>query len=59
LKNDPNTLPILKTYAQGADDWGVQFAAVRELARGWKNDSDTLPILQLALKLLTVGVFDE
>ena len=36
----------LKSAAEGDPDWIVRWAAVRELARGWKDDPDTLSILK-------------
>ena len=37
-KDDPDTLPILKTRALSDDDWRVRHAAVQELARGWEDE---------------------
>ncbi len=45
-KDHPETLPILKQWAQSDDHWDVRQAAVQELARGWKDDPETLPILK-------------
>jgi predicted NACHT family NTPase len=45
-KDDPETLPLLKQWAQSDDDWYVRRAAVQELARGWKDDPETLPLLK-------------
>jgi predicted NACHT family NTPase len=36
----------LVSMAQRDDDWIVRSAAVQELARGWKDDPETLPILK-------------
>lgn len=33
-KDDPDTLPVLKTHAQLHYDWSVRRAAMQELARG-------------------------
>ncbi|MEH2047507.1 NACHT domain-containing protein, partial [Nostoc sp.] len=52
-KDDPDTLPILKSLAQ-AIHYGENtyrentsaYAAIQELARGWKDDPDTLPMLK-------------
>ena len=35
-----------KTRAQSDEDSDVRYAAVQELARGWKEDPETLPILK-------------
>jgi hypothetical protein len=45
-KDDPDTLPLLKTLARSKDDWVVRQAAVQELVKGWKNDPNTLAILK-------------
>ncbi|TAG73525.1 MAG: NACHT domain-containing protein [Oscillatoriales cyanobacterium] len=45
-KDDPETLPILKQWAQSDDDLDVRRTAVQEIARGWKDDPETLPILK-------------
>jgi HEAT repeats len=37
---------MLKDRARSDADHGVRIAAVRELARGWKDDPDTLPLLK-------------
>ncbi|MEO1791441.1 MAG: NACHT domain-containing protein, partial [Cyanobacteria bacterium J06629_19] len=37
-----STLPWLKSRAQEDDNWAVRSAAVQELAKGWKDDPDTL-----------------
>ena len=36
----------LRSAAEGDVDWIVRMAAVQELARGWKDDAETLPILK-------------
>ncbi|MGE3440923.1 MAG: NACHT domain-containing NTPase, partial [Blastocatellales bacterium] len=41
-----NAKTWLKDRATRDWDWSVRQAAVRELARGWKNDPDTLPWLK-------------
>jgi len=45
-KDDPETLPWLKQWAQSDDDSDVRQAAVQEIARGWKDDPKTLPWLK-------------
>jgi len=45
-KDDPETLPWLKTCAQTDKNNAVRRAAVQELAQGWKDDPETLPILK-------------
>jgi predicted NACHT family NTPase len=45
-KEDPDTLPWLKTLAVSDGDEFVRMGAVIELARSWKEDPDTLPILE-------------
>jgi predicted NACHT family NTPase len=48
-KDDPDTLPWLKSLAQSHKDepWShVSFEAVQALAQGWKDDPDTLPWLK-------------
>ncbi|MCY7272761.1 MAG: HEAT repeat domain-containing protein [Phormidesmis sp. CAN_BIN44] len=45
-KDDPETLPILKSLAQSDGNRYVQDVAVQELARGWKDDPETEPILK-------------
>jgi hypothetical protein len=37
---------MLKQWAQSDDHWAVRSAAMQELARGWKDDPDTLPMLK-------------
>jgi predicted NACHT family NTPase len=54
-KDDPNTLPWLKTLAQSDDDWNVRRAAVQEIARGWKDNPDTLPWLKTRVQSDEVG----
>jgi predicted NACHT family NTPase len=49
-KDDPDTLPWLKTSALSADAWHVRRAAVEELARGWKDHPDTLPWLKTRIQ---------
>ena len=39
-------LVCLKKLTQSADNWNVRSAAVQELARGWKDDPEILPILK-------------
>ena len=36
----------LKARAQADEDWTVRGTAMQELARGWKDDPETLPILK-------------
>ena len=43
---DRQALVSLLSAARGDDDWIVRQAAVQELARGWKDDPETLPWLQ-------------
>jgi HEAT repeat protein len=46
-KDDPDTLPWLKSLAQSYEDEpDVSFEAVQALAQGWKDDPDTLPWLK-------------
>ncbi|BAY74281.1 signal transduction protein [Nostoc linckia NIES-25] len=47
-KDDPDTLPILKSLAQLIHDRDniSAYVAIQELARGWKDDPDTLPMLK-------------
>ncbi|NET60390.1 MAG: NACHT domain-containing protein [Symploca sp. SIO2E6] len=46
-KNDPNTLPWLKTYIKSAGNSGsVKSTAMQALVKGWKDDPDTLPWLK-------------
>ena len=45
-KDDPETLPLLKQWAQSDDNSDVRRTAVQELARGWKHDPETLPLLK-------------
>ncbi|MEH1956463.1 HEAT repeat domain-containing protein, partial [Nostoc sp.] len=49
-KDDPDTLPMLKSLAQSSEDKSIQTMAVQELARGWKDDSDTLLMLKSLLQ---------
>ncbi|NER98577.1 MAG: NACHT domain-containing protein, partial [Symploca sp. SIO1B1] len=42
----PETLPLLKQWAQSHEDGFVRHAAVLEIAHGWKDDQETLPLLQ-------------
>ncbi|GET44195.1 putative signal transduction protein containing Nacht domain [Microseira wollei NIES-4236] len=44
-QNESNTYVWLK-IATNDDDWNVRRAAFQELARGWKDDPNTLPILK-------------
>ena len=37
---------MLKARAQSDENWDVRMVAVQELARGWKDDPDTLPWLK-------------
>ena len=37
---------MLKQLAQSDDYWAVGTSAVEELARGWKDDTETLPMLK-------------
>ena len=37
---------MLKDRARSDENWFVRYAAVQELARGWKDDPDTLPMLK-------------
>ncbi|QMS90286.1 HEAT repeat domain-containing protein [Nostoc edaphicum CCNP1411] len=49
------TLPWLKTlamYGLNGKDGGIPAMAVRELAQGWKDDPDTLPILKSLAQLI-------
>jgi hypothetical protein len=39
-------LPILKACAQSDEDPDVRQSAVRELARGWKDDPEVQKLLQ-------------
>jgi hypothetical protein len=43
---DPETLPWLKECARSDEHWNVRSVAVRELARGWKEDPEVVSILQ-------------
>jgi hypothetical protein len=45
-KMTQKTLPIVKQLAQSDDNGNVRGAAVQELARGWKDDPETLPIVK-------------
>ncbi|MFB8789572.1 MAG: HEAT repeat domain-containing protein [Potamolinea sp.] len=45
-KDHPDTLPLLKQWAQADNDSDVRRTAVQELARGWKDHPDTLPLLK-------------
>jgi hypothetical protein len=45
-KDDPDTLPWLKSLAQSDEDKRRRRAAVEALAQGWKDDPDTLPLLK-------------
>ena len=42
----PEAHPWLRSAATTDSDWIVRRAAVQELARGWKDNPDTLPILK-------------
>jgi predicted NACHT family NTPase len=44
--NEEGALTWLRSAAAQDWDWIVQQAAVRELARGWRDDPGTLPLLQ-------------
>ena len=37
---------MLKDRALNDQNWDVRRAAVQEIAKGWKDDSDTLPLLK-------------
>ena len=39
-------MPLLKQSATSDDNGGVRSTAVQELAKGWKDDPDTLPLLK-------------
>jgi hypothetical protein len=41
-----DTRTWLKARAQSDEDFAVCYTAVQDLARGWKDDPDTLPILK-------------
>ncbi len=45
-KNDPDTLPWLKSCVQPDAYWNVRFAAVYAIAQNYKEDPQTLPLLQ-------------
>ena len=45
-RDAPDTRVWLKTRAQSDEDAAVRQAAVQELARGWKEDPETLKILK-------------
>src|SRR5260370_18632736 len=41
-----NTRVWVRSAAAGDPDWIVRRAAVQEVARGWKDDAETLPLLK-------------
>ena len=45
-REDPDTLPWLKSRAQSDENLEVRYMAVQQLARGWREDPDTLPWLK-------------
>lgn len=50
--DDPDTLEILKEYAQSNNDKKLQILAINELVRGWINDTNIrVLILKLRVKL--------
>ena len=46
LERRPGDLALLKARAQSDENSGVRQSAVQELARGWKEDPETLPMAQ-------------
>ncbi|MFM7236384.1 MAG: HEAT repeat domain-containing protein, partial [Cyanobium sp.] len=46
FKDDPDTLPILKSRAQSDEDSDVRQSAVQELVRGWRDDPDIQMLVQ-------------
>jgi len=46
-------LAVAKRARRNDDHWAVRRAAVQELARGWKDDPDTLPWLKTAPRGMT------
>jgi hypothetical protein len=49
----------LKHRATSDSDWSVRRSAIQELARGWKEDPDTLPMLKELANLNRVCFFRE
>jgi hypothetical protein len=45
-KDNPQTFPLLKSKLESDENWDVRYAAVQEIARGWKDNPDALAFLE-------------